>query len=85
MKILQHTDDHQPTYMADVYEHFIGKKILVATVAGSYIRGTLEDWNGYMLKLVSTDSNPEREATVEVAQYLPVSSVLYIEESRSLK
>jgi hypothetical protein len=57
MEILDHTDDHQPTLMRDVYDGLVGEKVFVYVKGcGSSIAGKLAAYNGVILHVVG-DNN----------------------------
>lgn len=72
MKILQHTDDHQPTSMGDVYDALIGQKVSIYTVAGEII-GTLNDYNGYICEV----------GGLWRTVFVPISQIVAIAEDNS--
>jgi len=53
MEILDHTDEHQPTLMRDVYEAFVGQKVVIYTSGSGPFTGRLSAYNGYIVKLTS--------------------------------
>lgn len=55
MQILQHTDEHTPTLMRDVFEALIGKKVVINTNGPMYQGGTLDSYNGHVIKLTGCD------------------------------
>lgn len=54
MKILDRTDGTPETYMFNVYDNFIGKKVVLILSNGNEMIGTLEAYNGSVIKLVYT-------------------------------
>lgn len=57
MEILDHTDDHQPTLMRDVFEKLIGHKVYVYAKGQDHsFAGKLVAYNGLMLH-VQGDNN----------------------------
>lgn len=53
MKLLQHTDDHQATYMRDIYEPLLGSIVNVFTKGSHIIRGTLQDYNTILIHITN--------------------------------
>ena len=54
MKVLDHTEERQPTFIRDVYEALIGKEVTVKITGASPAHGKLEAYNGYILQVVDT-------------------------------
>lgn len=54
MEIL-HSDGNgqQATYLSDVCQHFVGKKVVVFTAGHTPLSGILKDYNGWVLHLVN--------------------------------
>lgn len=54
MEILDHTNDHSPTFMRDVYYHLIGENVIVY-LSGCHtaIGGKLQNYNGAVIHLTS--------------------------------
>lgn len=51
MQILQHTDEHRPTFMRDVFEALIGKNVVINTNGAFCQGGILDSYNGHVIKL----------------------------------
>lgn len=57
MEVLDHTDEHQPTLMRDVYEQLVGQKVFVYAKGQDHsFAGKLIKYNGYMLHVLG-DNN----------------------------
>ena len=55
MKILDHTEEHSPTFMRDIYAELIGSEVVVHLQGGSHpIGGKLSAYNGAVVHLTST-------------------------------
>ena len=54
MQILEHTNDHSPTYMRDIYYALVGEDVTVY-LSGSHtaLSGKLQNYNGAVIHLTS--------------------------------
>ena len=74
MNILQHTNEHQPTRMVDIYEALIGEDVVVFTTGVTPLAGKFVDYNGQLLHLTSNIGVKHT--------YIPVWSVLAISSDK---
>lgn len=51
MQILDHTDEHQPTFMRDVYSALVGEQVFVY-INGNSFAGELVSYNGAILHVL---------------------------------
>lgn len=71
MEILDHTDDHQATFMNHIYEALIGKGVVISLSNGQYMGGVLTQYNGYVIKLTAS-------AASITNTYIPVGSIVAV-------
>jgi hypothetical protein len=68
MQILDHTDDHPPTLIRDVFENLIGHKVYVyAKGQDNSFAGILVAYNGFMLHVLGANNINYYMHTVDVA------------------
>lgn len=74
MKLLPHTDDHQPTLMRDICDSLVGTPVTVYTKGFSF-SGIME-WNGGIIKLtVTSRAGEDYRTTAETIYYIPTHAV----------
>lgn len=75
MKILDHTDEHQPTLMRDIFANLIGEDVIVHVSGATHpFGGKLVSHNVYVIQLTSTNGMQNT--------YIPTAHIVAIDSDK---